>query len=376
MWLIRNPEVRGVLIIILLILVVGFILAASTGKLEKWFGVTWFSGARALDKIVFVSDRSGSPQLYIMNTNGSGQKALTTHASVLSAPAISPNGTRIAFIGLVDSWPQVMTVGGEGGTPEQLTASTTPKSIVSYTPNGEKLAFIASGRVYAAEANGDNPDVVLPTEEEIHQAMTNPLLRGESTPAYHDYAWGPDSVKIAGVTKDASGDDVLVYVPKPDAEPFRFPQPQQGRVKIAGIAWAADKPILAASFNIEKNGWLVLYDARAKRLGAAEFKGQELGKPAVSPDGTRIVVPYKELKTKQAVLAGINAETGGREVIASGEFHNPAFSPDGDTILAVQSAKGGKSRDVVTIDMITGKLKKLTKDGKSFDAIWTPVSND
>ena len=373
MRLIRNPEVRGILIIILLIAVVGLILAAATGRLEKWFGITWFSGPRALDKIIFVAERSGSPQLYIMNTDGSGQKALTTGASVLSAPAISPQGNRIAFVGMVDNWPQVMAIGGGGGTPEQLTASTTPKSLVSYSPNGEKLTFIASGRVYAAEDNNENPSVVIPTEEELHQAMTDPVKRGE-TPAYHDYAWGPNSVQIAGVTKDPSGSDVLVYVPKPDAPPFRFPQPQQGRVKIAGIAWAADAPVLTASFNIDGTGWLILYDARAQRMGASEFKDQVLGKPALPPDGSDVVVPFEESKTGLAGLARISADSQGRRVIASGEFSGVTFSADGDTILAVQSAKGGKSRDIVAIDTLTGKVKRLTKDGKSHDAIWSPVS--
>lgn len=373
MKLIRNPEVRGILIIILLIVVVGLIMAAATGRLEKWFGIAWFSGPRALDKIIFVSERSGSPQLYIMNTNGSGQKALTTDARVLSAPAISPRGNRIAFIGLVDNWPQVMTVGAEGGTPEQITATTTPKSLVSYSPNGEKLTFIASGRVYAAEDNTENPSVVLPTEEELHMAMTDPLTRGE-TPPYHDYAWGPNSVQIAGVTKDPSDSDVLVYVPKPDAEPFRFPPPRQGRIKIAGIAWASKAPVLVASLNIEGTGWLLLYDTRRKSMGAGEFKSRALGKPAVSPDGTNVVVPFTESKTGQAGLAKISADTRGLQMIASGEFSGLVFSADGDTILAVQSARGGKSRDVVTINILTGKVKRMTKDGKSHDAIWSPVS--
>ena len=203
--------------------------------------------------------------------------------------------------------------------------------------------------------------------------MTDPVKRGE-TPAYHDYAWGPNSVQIAGVTKDPSGSDVLVYVPKPDAPPFRFPQPQQGRVKIAGIAWAADAPVLTASFNIDGTGWLILYDARAQRMGAGEFKDQVLGKPTVSPDGSDVVVPFEESKTGLAGLARISADSEGRRVIASGEFSGVTFSADGGTILAVQSAEGGKSRDIVGINTLTGKVKKLTKDGKSRDAIWSPVS--
>jgi hypothetical protein len=115
MSIIKNPEARGILVLILIIAVVAFVMMTTTGKLEQWFGITLFSGPRAFDKIVFVSDRTGTREIWIMNTDGSGQKQLTENARVVSAPAISPMGNRIAFVGSVGNAKQVFSVGTEGG---------------------------------------------------------------------------------------------------------------------------------------------------------------------------------------------------------------------------------------------------------------------
>ncbi|MFZ4826981.1 MAG: hypothetical protein ACOYLB_06475 [Phototrophicaceae bacterium] len=48
--------------------------------------------------IVFVSERDGNPELYLMATDGSQQTRLTTTAAVEAMPAFSPNGDKIAFV--------------------------------------------------------------------------------------------------------------------------------------------------------------------------------------------------------------------------------------------------------------------------------------
>ncbi len=126
MRLIRNPELKGILGILLIALVLGVMLAGMSGKLEQW-GLPWFTGAKAFDKIIFVSDASGTREIYSMNLDGSGRKQITKGARVLSAPAITPAGNRIAFIGMCGSVSHVMAVGVNGGTPYALTTSTGSK---------------------------------------------------------------------------------------------------------------------------------------------------------------------------------------------------------------------------------------------------------
>ena len=59
----------------------------------KQFGATSLIGTR----IYFVSDRSGHKEIWSMNYDGSDQKQFTNYRSITTFPAISPDGTKIAF---------------------------------------------------------------------------------------------------------------------------------------------------------------------------------------------------------------------------------------------------------------------------------------
>ena len=50
------------------------------------------------EKIVFNSDRSGSPQLYIMDKDGSNIKRISKGKGVYGNPVWSPRGDLIAFV--------------------------------------------------------------------------------------------------------------------------------------------------------------------------------------------------------------------------------------------------------------------------------------
>ncbi len=59
----------------------------------KQFGATSLIGTR----IYFVSDRSGHKEIWSMNYDGSDQKQFTNYRSITTFPAVSPDGTKIAF---------------------------------------------------------------------------------------------------------------------------------------------------------------------------------------------------------------------------------------------------------------------------------------
>ncbi|MCL5105479.1 MAG: DPP IV N-terminal domain-containing protein [Armatimonadetes bacterium] len=375
MAIIRNPELRGILVLILIVVLLAGILAGSTGKLEQWFGITLFSGPRVLDKIIFVSDRSGTNEIYSMNLDGYGQRRLTSGARVTSVPAISATGSRIAFTGILGNAVQVLSVSAGGGAPEQLTTATGPKSQPSYSPDGKRTAFIVSGKVYVADLDGGNLDPVLPSHEETHAAMVG----RNQMPAYTGYAWGPDSRSLMGVTKDGEN-DVLVYLPELEGKPVRMAlaPPSMRGVRVNGIAWAAKKPMLAASIKIGKSGALAIFDAESKQLQPVTVqKGIEFGKPALSPDGSVLVVPGKSfVKGDPGGLLKIDLESQNGGLLAKGEFENLQFSAKGDRILATQVDSAQDKRDVVSIDVSTGNVKQLTTDGGSFNAIWSPSSEE
>ncbi|MCE5197566.1 MAG: hypothetical protein ABFD54_04145 [Armatimonadota bacterium] len=380
MRLFKNPELRGIVMLSLIILILGGVLAASTGKLEQWFNITLFSGPKVLDKIIFVSDRSGSNEIYLMDLDGSNQKQLTQHADVDSVPSISLSGNHIAYIGKFRGQEQVLSIGAAGGNPEQLTSATGPKKQPCYTPDGKRLSFIASGKLYVADLNGDNPSPVLPTEHEIHSAMSS-TAESRDIPAYFSYAWSPDGQGVSGVTRDHENHEILAYIPKHDSEsegehgagqaPPRSDLPVD---RVIGYSWAAAKRVMCASLMMGKKSALFIIDDENKRQGTlATVERQEFGRPCLSPDATMLVVPVKSKDKKNPnVLLKVDLQSGQGMPIAKGLFENPCYSPSGDQVMATMLHDG--KRDIVVVDPADGQLKQLTKDGGSFDAIWSPVS--
>lgn len=395
MSIIKNPEVKGILIIVLIIAVIAGLFAYSTGKLDKLF-----PGPRITGKIVFVSSRHGSNEIYTMNPDGSGQQALTKDANIASFPAISPLGNHIAFVSTSGSVSQVYSVNGRGEGMSRLTSATGPKSMPMYSPDGNKLAFIASGRTYISDLNGENMTTVLPTRGEMQAAMSSTLER-ESIAAYNNYAWSSNSNALVGITHDDSDNDMLVYLAKLDggsAETLvgtiKDPNGSQMLVCVGkcggqasplfsvsgghpvkiNIACTYDKPIFAISVTSGNNSALLKFDASSETLTPVTI-GQKLkfGKPAISPDGNTIVLPIKSSNKKiPSGLAKIDTQM---KMIAVGNYENPAYSPKGDVVLAVRSDDSSGKHDIFSIDLASGETKQLTNDGASFNAIWSPVSD-
>ena len=77
-------------------------------------------------RIVFDSNRFGSVEIFVMNADGSGRRALTNNPGADIAPTFSPNGQQIAWTKLIgpngDVW--IMNADGSGETPITTTPTT------------------------------------------------------------------------------------------------------------------------------------------------------------------------------------------------------------------------------------------------------------
>lgn len=378
MKLVRNPEVRGIAGLVLVILILGGAMAVWSGKLEQWFGITIGSGPRMIDSIVFVSDRSGTSEVYMMNVDGTGQQQLTKGARVLSEPCVAPNGSRALFVGMHKSASQVFSITARGGEAVRITSATGPKQQPSFSPDGKRMSFISSGTVYVTDLSGESLDRALPTPEELQVAMTQ---RG-ALPAYLAYAWTPDAKGMAGVTKDMSEDqllkenDVLVVVPEFRGEVKRIPFSATERAVIKGICWAAEKPVLAMAAAVGKRNVLAVLDLESEEMRPlAMVDDQQFGRPAIAPDASALVCAVKSLNDEiPSGLVRLDLSTGQGELLAEGDFDSPAYSPDGDMLLAAKLDAGRKTRDIVLVDLSSGEMKQLTDDGRSHGAVWSPKS--
>jgi TolB protein len=97
-------------------------------------------------RIAFVSTRAGSPQLYVMSADGSGQEVLARFdygaTGATSGPDWSPDGGAIAFHRDVGGVPQVFVLDLATRAVRQLTGSGRNED-PTWAPDGRHLAFVS-----------------------------------------------------------------------------------------------------------------------------------------------------------------------------------------------------------------------------------------
>ncbi|TDI90680.1 MAG: Tol-Pal system beta propeller repeat protein TolB [Candidatus Dadabacteria bacterium] len=111
-------------------------------------------------KIAFVSDRSGNPQIYVMNSNGSGLRRITS-SGYNTDPSWSPNRdvNKIAFV-RVEGGANIYTIDPSGGGEQRLTFSGGRNENPAWSPDGYYIAFSSSRAgakdIYLMYVNGEN----------------------------------------------------------------------------------------------------------------------------------------------------------------------------------------------------------------------------
>jgi hypothetical protein len=98
-------------------------------------------------QVAFTSDRSGTPQVYLMNIDGTGIEQLTHEAEGACQPEWSPDGTRLAFIspcdGRKDQYPgaSIFILNLETGRVDLISTLATGDFDPAWSPDGTRLAF-------------------------------------------------------------------------------------------------------------------------------------------------------------------------------------------------------------------------------------------
>jgi len=231
-----------------------------------------------LSRIAFVSDRSGEPELWTMDWDGSNPRQLTRHRSIALAPAWTPDGTRIIFTSYLRGGPALFVLTPQEGYLRPLSEAGGVNSSASVSPDGEWVAF-------ASSRDGNVDIYLLPVEGGEAQRLTSAL--GIDTQP----AWAPNGRQLA-FTSTRSG------------------SPQ-----------------------------IYLMDADGSNVRLLTFEGKFHDEPAWSSDGTRVVCTTRVEEHFQ--LATIDVVSGDETVIPGpGNNESPCFSPDGSMLAFVSDRTG------------------------------------
>ncbi|MBA3953491.1 MAG: PD40 domain-containing protein [Rubrobacter sp.] len=254
------------------------------------------------------------PDIYKVNADGQGLSPLTPQPGTDEDPAVSPDGTKIAFASDRDfasffdfEAPRgqkgfdIYVMNADGTDQRRLTAPLPTKDPQNasfnrgptWSPDGEKIAF-SSNRTPTANG-GENYDIYV-----MNAADGSGVERvaGGDQQEYHP-AFSPDGQKIA-FSRDLGGYS-HIYTMKSDGsdDPQRLTERTDGLMSAGDPDWSPDSQRITFSGNkkVSSTGghnlqvWLINADGTAQRAlttGTDAPRGDK-GLSTFSPDGKKIV---------------------------------------------------------------------------------------
>jgi len=166
--------------------------------------------------------------VYIKQQNTEIPLRLTTDPGWDGAPVWSPDGSEIAYINGTARESRIFTVAAIGGPPRQIYSSPTWIQGIDWSPDGRTLALSARG-------NSDEPFRIhlLDLHTRELSALTSPVESG-----YADFAprFSPDGQTVALARYDLANRGDLFVVPRDGGDPR---QVTTGLLSIQGLSWSA-----------------------------------------------------------------------------------------------------------------------------------------
>jgi len=115
----------------------------------------------AESQIVFISNRTGNKEVWMMDYDGANQRQITTLGSISLSPRISPDGSRIAFSSYAHGGPHITMYSLELNRFVSFPRFEGTNNSPAWSPDGTKLAFSSSMRgsseIFISDISGNNP---------------------------------------------------------------------------------------------------------------------------------------------------------------------------------------------------------------------------
>jgi TolB protein len=295
----------------------------------KQFGATSLIGTR----IYFVSDRSGHKEIWSMNYDGSDQKQFTNYRTITTFPAVSADGTKIAFT----TYPVLASSRNPNAAAfgKQTQNLGQPQIYVHSLESGRKLVY------YNQQASMNAASDFLPDSRHL-------LIYSTANGGFSQiYETDLDGGALHRITNSGSL----------EVEPKANPKTGQDMVFVSGRGGTPQ------IYRMSIDGTDV------SRLTTGE--GDAVN-PAWSPDGQHIVFAW----TRGFEPGNFNIfimDVASRDVVqlthGAGRNENPSWAPDG-VHLVFSSTRGGRTQ-IYTSLANGGSVQQLTTQGNNEKPVWS-----
>ncbi len=233
----------------------------------------------ASTQIAFVSSRTGSKEIWVMDYDGANQHPLTSLRSIAITPRWSPDGSRIAltcfapYNGITSA--QIcmysMDTGKLVAFPRFRGTNITP----AWSPDGAQLIFSSSMQsnpeLYVSDINGGRP-----------KRLTF------SNGANMSPAWNPKTGQTIAFVSDRGGTPQLYLMNADGTSPTKIDLPEKGYV--IDPAWSPNGQLLAFSWRRPNDDYdIYVMDASSRQIVELTRDQGRNERPSWAPDGRHIV---------------------------------------------------------------------------------------
>lgn len=239
----------------------------------------------SLTKIAFVSNRTGSPEIWVMDYDGHNQRPLTSYGSESLTPRWAPDNTRIAFTSYLLGNPDLFMFSLETNRrvpfPQFKGLNTTP----AFSPDGRRLAFCSSmsgdPEIYISDLNGSN----------LQRLTFSPGV--DISPV-----WNPRTGNEIAFVSDRSGTP-QIYIMSADGTNVRRLTTLGGDA--SGPAWSPNGLFIAFHWRVTETGTYDIYviEIATGRIIQLTHDARRNEHPTWSPDGRHLAFESTRSGTRQ-----------------------------------------------------------------------------
>jgi len=261
-------------------------------------------------QIAFIIQKAGGTDIRTISYDGSDQKTITSHKSIILSPRWSPNGNFLAFTSFNDGRPEVYIKDLSTGS-ERKVASFDGLNLSGYwSPDGKRILLTLS-----KDGNEEIYDLEINTKK-LKRLTTNYSI--DVSPS-----WSPDGKKIVFVSD--RGGSPQIYTMDADGTNVK-------RISFEGNyntspSWSPRGDRIAYEGRINGRFQIFTIDPEGNNLLQLTFDDADNESPSWSPSGRQIVYRSKTASKGRICIMNANGLNARIIVEADRSLSMPMWSP-------------------------------------------------